>query len=207
MKQPINRLNVVAQRSQSTTPVGSRAIIICIFHVCYIIWCLFTFTYERCSISVENVRMCTAMGKRVVPLPSKLMYGILSGTLGRGSIGFLQRQKLSKKKSFPTRSNHKHEPALINQMCISLPFPLQWLVEHSLVDARRGLLILLSFATEHLKFFHSSADVKRGTTKTMECGSFDRRSRVCGSAEAALFRGWWLLPDCWGKYITEITAD
>lgn len=154
------------------------------------------YAYVVCLMWKLCVCTCTVMGKWVVTLPSKLMYGILSSTTGFSSIGFLQRRDLFKK-TFSTRSSYKHKQALINQMCISKTktplFPLQWVFELSLVDAWRDLFILSSIATEIFNFSIHPLMWKEQPPKHREV--WRRRWSVAASIEShCLLR-------CWGSTV------
>lgn len=126
------------------------------------------------------------------------------------------RDLTSSRKTFSTRSSYEHKQAIINQMGISRGeklSSLQYLLELSLLGSVTWFIHSFEYCNRNLQCFHSSTDVKRtaskaqrGMTKTMECGSFNRRSLF---AEAALFSvesgdhvSLWLV-----KYFTEITAD
>lgn len=75
----------------------------------------------------------------------------------------------------------------------------------------------IEYCNRNIQFFHSSDDVRgaaswsqRRMTKTMECGSFDRKSLFAEVLRQHCSRRCQVLmspSDCWVKYLWEITAD
>lgn len=75
----------------------------------------------------------------------------------------------------------------------------------------------IEYCNRNIQFFHSSDDVRgaaswsqRRMTKTMECGSFDRKSLFAEVLRQHCSRRSQVLmspSDCWVKHLWEITAD
>lgn len=166
--------------------------------------------------------------KRLLTLPDPLMYGILSSTTGISSIGFLQRQDLFRKKKKKKIDIFSHKLQLQSQAGRhksnvyfkggkknSSGFPPMSLWALGLSVTR--FIDSIEYCNRNIQFFHSSDDVRgaaswsqRRMTKTMECGSFDRKSLFAEVLRQHCSRRSQVLmspSDCWVKHLWEITAD
>lgn len=124
------------------------------------------------------------------------------------------KKKLSHKKQLQSQAGPHKSNAYFKEKTLLVPL---WTLWAQLSRGATRLIDSIEYCNRNIQFFQSSTDVRRaaskaprGMTKTMECGSFDRKSPFAGvlRQHCSLWSQALMSPsDCWVEYLREITAD